>query len=81
VSISRNFGDGFHLNVLGGDQSVVSALAGNQTARFMTTSADTSLGSRFFLQGGVTFYRGQLQDYDQFSFTLGYRFDSKGTHK
>jgi len=81
VSISRNFGDGFHLDVLGGDQSVVSALAGNQTARFLTTSADTSLGSRFFLQGGLTFYRGQLQNYDQMSFTLGYRFDSKAKQK
>jgi hypothetical protein len=81
VSISRSFGDGFHLDVLGGNQSIVSTLAGNQTARFLTASADTSLGSKFFLQGGLTFYRGQLQNYDQWNFALGYRFDSKGTHK
>jgi hypothetical protein len=81
VSFSRSFGDGFRLDVLGGDQSVVSALAGNQSARFLTTSVDTSLGALFFLQGGLTFYRGQLQNYDQWFFTLGYRFDSKGKHK
>jgi hypothetical protein len=81
VSFSRSLGDGLRLDVLGGDQSVVSALAGNQSARFLTTSVDTSLGARFFLQGGLTFYRGQLQNYDQWVFTLGYRFDSKGTHK
>ena len=77
VSISRNFGDEFQLNVLGGDQSITSALAGNQSARFLTSTLDTSLGSRFFLQGGLTFYRGQLQNYDQWFFTLGYRFDSR----
>ncbi len=81
VSFSRSFGDGFRLDVLGGDQSVVSALAGNQSARFLTTSVDTSLGALFFLQGGLTIYRGQLQNYDQWFFTLGYRFDSKGRHK
>jgi hypothetical protein len=81
VSVSRSLGDGFHFDVLGGDQSILSTLAGNQTARFLTTSADTSLGSKFFLQGGFTFYRGQLQNYDQWNLTLGYRFDSKGSLK
>jgi hypothetical protein len=81
VSVSRSLGDGFHLDVLGGDQSILSTLAGNQTARFLTTSADTSLGSKFFVQGGFTFYRGQLQNYDQWNITLGYRFDSKGSLK
>jgi hypothetical protein len=76
VSLSRNFGDGFHLEVLGGNQSIFSNLAGNQTARFITTTVETSLGSRFFLQGSFTTYRGQLQNYDQWSTTLGYRFDS-----
>src|SRR5882672_507516 len=81
VSVSRTFGDRVHINVLGGDQSVISALAGNQTARFLEATTDTSIGSRFFMQGGLTFYRGRLQNYDQLSFTLGYRFDSKGNHR
>jgi len=81
VSVSRTFGDRVHINVLGGDQSVISALAGNQTARFLEATTDTSIGARFFMQGGLTFYRGKLQNYDQLSFTLGYRFDSKGNHR
>ena len=81
VSVSRTFGDRIHINVLGGDQSIISALAGNQTARFLEATTDTSIGSRFFMQGGLTFYRGRLQNYDQLSFTLGYRFDSKGNHR
>jgi hypothetical protein len=81
VSVSRTFGDRIHINVLGGDQSIISALAGNQTARFLEATTDTSIGSRFFMQGGLTFYRGKLQNYDQLSFTLGYRFDTKGNHR
>jgi hypothetical protein len=77
LSVSRSFADRFQINVLGGDQSISSALAGNQGARFLTGTVDTSLGARFFLEGGLTVYRGQLQNYDQWFFTLGYRFDSK----
>jgi hypothetical protein len=76
VSLSRSFGDGFRIELLGGNQSISSALAGNQGARFLTSTVETSLGSRFFLQGSFTTYRGQLQNYDQWSTTLGYRFDS-----
>jgi hypothetical protein len=76
VSLSRSFGDGFRVEVLGGNQSIFSTQAGNQSARFLTSTVETSLGSRFFLQGGLTFYRGLLQNYDQWNVTLGYRFDT-----
>jgi hypothetical protein len=76
VSLSRSFGDGFRVEVLGGNQSIFSTQAGNQSARFLTSTVETSLGARFFLQGGLTFYRGQLQNYDQWNVTLGYRFDT-----
>ena len=80
-SISRNLGEGFHMEVLGGDQTFTSSLAGNQSAKFLTTNLDTSLGALFFLQGGFTVYRGQLQNYNQWNLTLGYRFDNKWKHK
>jgi len=76
VSLSRSFGDGFRVEVLGGNQSIFSTQAGNQSARFLTSTVETSLGARFFLQGGLTFYRGQLQNYNQWNTTLGYRFDT-----
>ena len=76
VSLSRSFGDGFRVEVLGGNQSIFSSQAGNQSARFLTSTIETSLGSRFFLQGGLTFYRGLLQNYNQWNVTLGYRFDT-----
>jgi hypothetical protein len=81
LSVSRSFNEGFQLNVLAGDQAFTSALAGNQSARFVNANLDTSLGAFLFLQGGFTVYRGQLQNYNQWLFTLGYRFDSRRVHK
>jgi hypothetical protein len=80
-SLSRNWAEGFRVELLGGDQSFTSSLAGNQSAKFLTTNLDTSLGSLFFLQGGFTVYRGQLQNYNQWNLTLGYRFDNKWKRK
>jgi hypothetical protein len=74
-------GEDFHFELLAGNQVFTSSLAGNQNAKFLTTNMDTSLGSLFFLQGGVTFYRGQLQNYNQWTVTLGYRFDNKWRRK
>jgi hypothetical protein len=80
-SLSRSIGDRFHFEALGGDQVFTSSLAGNQGAKFFTTNIDTSIGALFFLQGGFTMYRGQLQNYNQSNVTLGYRFDNKWRRK
>ncbi|MGB8474829.1 MAG: hypothetical protein WCE61_12155 [Candidatus Acidiferrum sp.] len=80
-SLSRDVGEGFHLELLAGDQVFTSSLAGNQNAKFITTNVSTSLGSMFFMQGGFTAYRGQLQNYNQWNIILGYRFNNKWKHK
>jgi hypothetical protein len=80
-SLSRSLREDFHFELLAGDQAFTSSLAGNQSAKFLTTNVDTSLGSVFFLQGGVTFYRGQMQNYNQWHVTLGYRFDNRWRRK
>jgi AMIN domain len=80
-SLSRSIGDRFHFEALGGDQVFTSSLAGNQSAKFFTANIDTSIGALFFLQGGFTVYRGQLQNYNQSNVTFGYRFDNKWRRK
>ena len=80
-SLSRSIGDHLHFEAIGGDQVFTSSSVGNQNAKFFTTNIDTSLGALFFMQGGFTMYRGQLQNYNQSYVTLGYRFDSKWKHK
>ncbi|HKV25232.1 MAG TPA: AMIN domain-containing protein [Candidatus Acidoferrum sp.] len=80
-SLSRDLNDTFHVEVLAGDQVFTSTLAGNQNARFLTTNLNTNLGAMFFMQGGITLYRGQLQNYNQWDVILGYRFDNKWKRK
>jgi len=80
-SLSRTFADRFHVEALGGDQAFTSSLAGNQSAKFVTGNVDTTFGAFLFLQGGFTTYRGQLQNYNQWNVTLGYRFDNKWKRK
>ena len=81
LTLSRSFGERLRLDVLAGDQAFTSTLAGNQSAHFFTATADSSLGTMFFVQGSFTVYRGQLQSYDQWLVTLGYRFDSKSRRR
>lgn len=69
------------MEILAGDQSFTSTLAGNQGARFVTATLENNLGSYLFTQGGFTLYRGQQQNYNQWMLVLGYRFDSKWKRK
>jgi hypothetical protein len=75
-AISRQMTDSLRLEVLAGQQDFSSALTTNNRARFLTGTVETSLGLHYYLQGNFTTNRGQLS-YDQFMFSLGYRFDSK----
>ena len=79
-SISRSFTDNLRLEVLAGTQSFSSAMTSFSSSRFLTSNVETNLGSRYFIQGGYTANRGQFS-YDQYMFTLGYRFDSKAKHR
>jgi hypothetical protein len=78
-SLSRNFGDGLRLDFLAGTQTFTGASLANGTSRFLNANIESTLGAHYFLQGGFTVDRGQLS-YDQWMFTMGYRFDSKAKH-
>jgi hypothetical protein len=75
-SISRNFSDNLRLEVLAGTQNFASSFTTNNRSRFVTANVETNLGPHYFIQGGFTTDRGQMS-YDQWMFTIGYRFDSK----
>ena len=81
VSLGRNVTDDLRLDILVGDQSYTSTLAASDRTRFVNANFETSLGPKYFMQGGFTVNRGQTQNYDQWLFTLGYRFDSKAKHQ
>ena len=80
-SLSRNVNERLRLEILLGDQTFTSTLAGNQSAKFVTATAENDMGSYLFTEAGFTVYRGQQQNYNQWMLTLGYRFDSKWKRK
>ena len=77
ISASRSIGAGYRIDLLAGNQTFTSASSGNQSARFLTMSMDAALAGSLFVNGGLTVYRGALQNYDQVLVTFGYRFDTK----
>lgn len=80
LSLSRNFNDNLRWEVLGGRQSFTSPTA-RDISHFVTGNFEASLGPRYFVQTGYTWNRGAAQNYDQWLFTFGYRFDSRSKGK
>ena len=76
ASFSRNFNDSLRWEVLGGRQSFTSPTT-RDISHFVTGTFEASLGPRYFVQTGYTWNRGVGQNYDQWMFTFGYRFDSR----
>jgi hypothetical protein len=79
ISIARQFSNTLRVEALAGQQNFSSAVTTNNRARFITGTVETTLGPHYYLQGNFTTNHGQVS-YEQFMFSLGYRFDSK-THK
>ena len=77
-TLSRQFTENLRLEILAGQQNFGSkaATSSNNRSRFVTSTAETALGPRYYMQGSITINRGQ-SSYDQWMFSLGYRFDSK----
>ena len=76
ISISRQMSEALRLEILAGQQNFSSALTTNDRSRFITTTWETVLGPHYYIQGNFTINQGQL-NYQQYMFSMGYRFDSK----
>ena len=76
VSLSRQMSERLRLEVLLGQQNFASTVTTANRARFVTGTIETIFGPHYYLQSSFTTNRGDLS-YDQFMFSLGYRFDSK----
>jgi hypothetical protein len=80
LSLSRNVSDNVRLQLLAGQQTFNSPLSSVTGSRFLNATVESTLGAHYFVQGGFTVNRGSLS-YDQWSVTMGYRFDSKEKRK
>lgn len=77
VSVTRELGERFRLDLQGGRYDYASSLATTSNSYFINTLFDVDLGAKLFLQSAFTTQRGGAQDYNQFTTTLGYRFDNR----
>jgi AMIN domain-containing protein len=77
ISLSRSFGERFQGEVQVGKQSFVSPFTTDNGSKFVNARLETQFGAHYFLAGGYNLQRGLVQSYDQWFFTLGYRFDSR----
>ncbi len=77
VSVTRDLGERFRLNIQVGNYSYDSSLAASSRSNFVNTMFDTNLGSRFFLQSAFTAQRGGTMEYNQWTTTLGLRFNNR----
>ena len=76
VSVSRQMSENFRLEFLAGQQDFASAVTSASRSRFLTSTWETTLGPHYYIQGNFTINRGQM-NYQQWMFSMGYRFDSK----
>jgi hypothetical protein len=76
ISLSRQLSDTFRLELLAGQQNFSSAVTTASRSRFLTTTWETTLGPHYYIQGNFTVNRGQM-NYEQYMFSMGYRFDNK----
>ena len=74
IDLSRQLSEQLRIDVQIGEQTFTSSFTANHRSRFANAYVDYFVGRHYILGGGWTLYRGQVQNYDQTFFNLGYRF-------
>jgi hypothetical protein len=77
LSINRDLGERFRLDLQGGRYDYNSSLAQTSNSYFGNAILDMDLGARLFFQSMFTAQRGGSLDYNQWTTTVGYRFDNR----
>lgn len=74
VSLSRQFGEQFRLDLQGGAQSFKSSVTSGNRGMWTSSTLDWFMSRHYVMNSGVTLYRGEQQSYDQVFFSIGYRY-------
>lgn len=77
ASLTRDLGERFRLDLQGGRYLYNSTFAANSNSYFVNLLVDMNLGARYFLQSDFTTQRGGTVNYNQWTTTLGFRFDNR----
>ncbi len=81
ASITRDLGERLRLNLMGGRYAYNSSLAANSNSYFVNLLLDTDLGGRYFVENAFTTQRGGTMSYNQWTTTIGYRFDNRASSR
>lgn len=81
ITISRDLLENLQLNVQGGSYAYNSTAAANSASKFVNLLFDTNLGSHLFLESMFTAQRGGSLDYNQWTTTLGVRFNNRAASR
>lgn len=76
-TVSRDLLDNLRLNLQAGRYAYSSSVAANSGSNFANLLFDTNLGARFFVESMFTAQRGGSLNYNQWTTTLGYRFNNR----
>jgi hypothetical protein len=81
VTADRQVGEGLRFEMQAGQQSLSSSFTDQSRARFINGTVDWYVGTKYIVGLGFTAYRGQVQHYNQYFLSLGYRFDNRKRDK
>jgi len=81
ITLSRDMLDNLRLDLQAGRYAYSSSLAANSTSNFVNMIFDTNLGSRLFVESMFTAQRGGSLNYNQWTTTLGLRFDNRAASR
>ena len=76
-TVSREMLDNLRLNAQIGKYAYTSNVATNSDSSFINFIFDSNLGARLFFESMFTIQRGGTLNYNQWTSTLGYRFDNR----
>ncbi len=79
VSITRDLGERLRMNLQGGRYAYNSSAAANSNSYFVNLLFDTNLGARYFMENAFTTQRGGTMEYNQWTTTIGYRFNNRAS--
>ncbi len=74
AGLTRLLGEGLRLEVQGGRQEFVSPFTQHNRSYYVNGNADWLIGRHYAAGAGFTWYRGDLQRYNQVFLSFGYRF-------
>jgi hypothetical protein len=80
-SVTRDLNDRFRLSLQGGRQEFGSALSKDTGGHYANLLLESDLSSRYFLDGSFTTQRGGTQEYNQWTTTIGIRFDNRSRER